>query len=219
VLIARALEHNGELTAARHDLEAARRRESAARWNALPTLDLVGSLAGNGLTGTGQPVSFGDTTIVIDTGDGYGEAVREALRGDSPAWSVGLSLEFPIGAREGRGERDRLHGETARAEQRVIELERGLREDVRARDRELRHGLRRLTLARAGVDASLEQVRIGQIEYENGQATAFELVRLGADLAAAQERYSSALVRTAQAAAELRRLAPTADEPAPQEES
>jgi outer membrane protein TolC len=56
------------------------------------------------------------------------------------------------------------------------------------------------------VDASQEQVRIGLIEYRNGRTTAFELVRLGADLAAAQQRYSEALVRTAKAAAELRHL-------------
>jgi outer membrane protein TolC len=56
------------------------------------------------------------------------------------------------------------------------------------------------------VDASLEQVRIGLIEYRNGRTTAFELVRLGADLAAAQQRYSQALVRGAKAAARLRHL-------------
>jgi outer membrane protein TolC len=104
-----------------------------------------------------------------------------------------------------------LNAEVERAEQQAIEIERTLQEDVRARHRELRHGLRRLELAREGVDASLDQVRIGTIEYENGRTTAFELVRLGADLATAQERYSDALVRTAKAAAELRRLAPPDD--------
>jgi outer membrane protein TolC len=44
------------------------------------------------------------------------------------------------------------------------------------------------------------------LEYKNGRATAFEVVRLAADLATAQQRYSEALVRTARAAAELRRL-------------
>ena len=41
---------------------------------------------------------------------------------------------------------------------------------------------------------------------QNGRTSAFELVRLGADLATAQQRYSDALVRTARALAALRQL-------------
>ncbi|HET7497986.1 MAG TPA: hypothetical protein VFM00_06775, partial [Candidatus Eisenbacteria bacterium] len=64
----------------------------------------------------------------------------------------------------------------------------------------------RLDAARRGVAASIEQVRIGVLEYNYGRTTAFELSRLSADLAAAQQRYSQALVRTARAAAQLRYL-------------
>jgi outer membrane protein TolC len=49
-------------------------------------------------------------------------------------------------------------------------------------------------------------VRIGVLEFRAGRTTAFELARLGADLASAQQRYSQALVRAARAAAQLRRL-------------
>ena len=54
--------------------------------------------------------------------------------------------------------------------------------------------------------ASIKQVEIGMLEYRNGRTTAFEVVRLAADLATAQQRYSDALVRTARAAAVLRQL-------------
>ena len=72
--------------------------------------------------------------------------------------------------------------------------------------RELNNGQRRLKAAREGVQAAQEQVRIGLIEFQNGRSTAFELVRLGADFAAAQQRYSQALVRSAKAAATLKQL-------------
>ena len=65
---------------------------------------------------------------------------------------------------------------------------------------------RRLKAARDGVQAAQEQVRIGMVEFQNGRSTAFELVRLGADFAVAQQRYSQALVRGAKAAANLRQL-------------
>jgi outer membrane protein TolC len=63
-----------------------------------------------------------------------------------------------------------------------------------------------LEAAQGGVNASLEQVRIGLIEYRNGRTTAFELTRVSADLATAQQRLSQALVRTAKAYADLKRL-------------
>jgi outer membrane protein TolC len=119
---------------------------------------------------------------------------------------VGVSLVVPLGFREGRGERDRLRGEAGRAEERVRAAVRLLEEAVREAHRKLVHGSQRLQASREGMEAAQEQVRIGFIEYRNGRSTAFELVRLGADLAASQKRYSESLVRTARAAAELKRL-------------
>ena len=60
--------------------------------------------------------------------------------------------------------------------------------------------------AQDGVNASLESARISLIEFRNGRTTAFEVTRVAADLATAQQRYSQALVRTAKAYADLKRL-------------
>jgi outer membrane protein TolC len=122
-----------------------------------------------------------------------------------------------LGLRPGRGERERRLGEVESARARVDAVRRSVEEQVRARRRELEHGAKRLELARTGVEAALEQARIGEIEYQNGRNTAFELVRLSGDVAAAQQRYSEALVRTAKAAAELRRLAPVGAHPGSEE--
>jgi outer membrane protein TolC len=130
----------------------------------------------------------------------------QAVQRDFPSWSVGVNVTLPIFLREGRGERDRLRGELDAAEERLIATQRDVEDRVRANHRELANGARRLEVAREGVAASLEEIRIALIEYQNGQTTAFEVVRVGADLPRAQQRYSAALVRTARAAAELTRL-------------
>lgn len=210
VVLERAAAANDELAAAAADLAAARSRVKAAGWDRLPRLDLVGSLGGNGLAGTPHPVTFLDTTYVVDESGGLGDAASEAASRDFPTWSVGMTFELPLFFREGSGERERLLGELDRAQARHEALRRSLDDRVRARHREVVNGRQRLELARTGLDAALEQARIGRIEYENGRTTAFELVRLGADVASAQQRYSDALVRTAKAAAELARLAPEA---------
>jgi outer membrane protein TolC len=187
-------------------VEAVRVRERAARWDALPALDVFGSIGGSGLAGRGRTVVFGGDTLTTTLDTGFGQSWAQVRDRDFPTWNAGIRVSLPIGLREGRGERDRLRGEVARARALHEAARRGLEEEVRAAHRELVNAERRRAAARSGVDASLEQVRIGLLEYNAGRTTAFELVRLGADLATAQQRLSQALVRTAKAAAELRRL-------------
>jgi outer membrane protein TolC len=195
-VVDRAIRENRDLLARERDVAAADARVSGARWNRLPRLDLLGSIGGLGLAGddsTGLDQSFGD-------------AFSEATGGDFPTWSAGVSFSFPLLLREGRGEYDRLRGEAERAAQDYEEQRRILEEQVRAAHRALVRAERRLDAARLGVDASREQARIGVLQYRSGQTTAFELVRLGTDLATAQQRFSQALVRTAKAASVLRFL-------------
>ena len=206
LVVTRAEKENRELRARERELAAASAREQGAAWNRLPTLDLLGSIGGRGLAGTGQQVIFGSDTLMTDIQGGFGDAWSQVRDRDFPTWSAGVRFSFPIFLREGRGEHERLRAEAERARLDYESTRRNLDEDVRTAHRALIRATRRLEAARAGVDASREQVRIGVLQYNNGRTTAFELVRLGADLASAQQRYSQALVRTARAAAALRFL-------------
>ena len=206
VLVGQAIHSNLQLQAAQADIDGRRALSSAAFWEALPSVSLVGSLGGRGLSGTAQDVVFGSDTLRTIVTGGLGDAVGQAARREFPSWSVGVEVSIPIGRRTGLGEQDRLDADVAIAEQEYIRQTRVLEEEVRADYQELFHGKRRLKAATEGVEAAQEQVRIGWIEFRNGRATAFELVRLGADFAVAQQRYTQALVRSAKAAASLRSL-------------
>ena len=205
-LVREAMDRNLALQAAQKEVASQRILSTAAFWDALPQVDVVGSLGGNGLAGTGREISFNGQTFPAPQSAPFGDAVSQALKRDYPTWSLGVEVSIPIGLRSGLGEQDRLEAEVAIAEQRAIAYSRSLEEQVRASYRELEHGQRRLKAAREGVAAAQEQVRIGLIEFQNGRTTAFELVRLGADFAGAQQRYSQALVRSAKAAANLKQL-------------
>jgi outer membrane protein TolC len=175
-------------------------------------LDLFGTFGGNGLAGTGRDVIFGADTMRNTLDTQFSDALDQALQRDYPSWTLGVSLTVPILMRKNGGERDRLKAELWRAEQRRAQTRHELEEQVRATYRELEKGQERVRLAEEGVQASVDQVRIGLIEYDGGTTTAFELVRLGADLAEAQRRYSQALIRAARAAARMQQLAPEEDE-------
>lgn len=211
-----ALTHNHDLQVVERRIESIRALARGAGWDALPALDLVGSLGGNGLAGTPQDVVFGSDTLRTSVSGGAGDAWSQVFGRDFPTWSLGLRLSVPLGLRAGRGERDRLRAEVERAENQLLAARLTVEESVRNRQRELANAARRVESARGGVDAAIEQTRIGLLEYESGRTTAFELVRLAADVATAQQRYSEALVRAAKAAAELRLLtAGTFPPPAP----
>jgi outer membrane protein TolC len=206
VLVQLALKNNLDLQASQQDIEAAEVQVSGAKWRVLPSVDLVGSIGGNGLAGSPQDVIFGSDTIRATRNGSFNDAISQSFKRDFPSWSVGVEINIPIGFRSNLGEKDRLEAEAYVAKQRYVQLTRALEEQVRSVWREIDHGKRRLEAAAQGVDAAQEQVRIGLIEFHNGRTTAFELVRLGADLAVAQQRYSEALVRTAKAAATLKSL-------------
>lgn len=205
-LVDAALKSNLDIQASQEDVEAQRTLANAAGWEALPSINLVGSLGGNGLSGTPQDVTFNDSTYRTTKSGTWGDALSQTVKRQFPNWSIGVEVNIPIGFRGGLGEKDRLDANVLAAEQRSIELERMLADQVRATHRELANGIRRLRAAREGVEAAQEQVRIGLIEFQNGRTTAFELTRLGEDYAASQQQYSAALVRTAKAAASLRQL-------------
>ena len=205
-LVESARRNNLDLQAAQHDVEAAHALSSAAGWEAFPSINLIGSLGGTGLSGNAQNVIFNNDTLRTTRGGSYGDALTQVSKRDFPNWSIGVEVNIPIGFRSGLGEQDRLEAEELAAQQRYIERSRMLEDQVRAAYRELFHGKNRIEAAREGVEAAQEQIRIGMIEFHNGRLTAFELVRLGEDFAVAQQRYSEALVRTAKAAASLRQL-------------
>ena len=205
-ILAAARRHNPSLAAARAEIAALKTLAAAAGHSRAPSLRLTGALGGNGIAGAGQPVVFGaDTTTVAHTG-GLADALSSSLSGDFPSWEVGLQLRLPLGNRTDRGEHRRLLSELDRIAHAYDKAQRNLDAEVRAHCRTLANGAERLAAAQAGVEAANEQVRIGLIEYDHGRSTAFELVRLGADLAAAQQTYSKALVHTARARANLRYL-------------
>ena len=206
-LVDYALNNNLNIQSAKKSIDIADALVNAASWQALPQVDLVGSISSNGLGGNAQDVSFpGFDPIHTTTSGSLGNVLSQVFQRKFPGWSIGVELSLPIGLRSGLGEKDRLEAGSLNAKQSYLELSRTLEKQVRTSYRELEHGNERLKISREGVDAAQEQVRIGMIEFNNGKLTAFELVRLAEDFAVAQQRYSDALVKTVKAAADLKQL-------------
>lgn len=205
-LIEKAFNGNLELKAAQKEVDAANSIAEAASWEALPNVDVVGSLVSKSIGGDSQDIFFGGDTLRSTTSGSFGDVLNQVFKRKFPGWSIGVELSLPIGLRSGLGEQDRLEAQAMNVKQRYIELTRILEQQVRASHRELTHGNERLKAAAEGVEAAQEQVRIGMIEFQNGRITAFELVQHNEDFAVAQQRYSEALIKTVTAVATLKQL-------------
>ncbi len=210
-VVARAMAANRGLAGAERDVAAARSLARGARWNSFPQLDIFGSIGGVGLAGRGRDIVFGGDTLRTNVTGTRGDAVSDAVDRSFPQWTVGARMTIPIGFRQGMGDHQRAKGELEQAEQRYLAARLSVEERVRAAHRDLVHSVKRLEAARMGVEAALEQARVGLLEYGLGKTTSFDLVRLGADVASSQQRFSQALVRTAKAVAELRWLTSSQD--------
>jgi outer membrane protein TolC len=204
-LLALAMSSNRELEAAQAEVDIADVRMRSAKRNRLPAVDLIGSLSSTGLAGTAQDVIFGSDTLTTTASGSLGDAIGQVGGFDYPRWSVGVSVAVPLSRRARNSEAARLEADRDRAQARLDAVSRSVEEQVRLYHETLQNGVARIAIARRGVAASREQVRIGLIEFRNGRTTAFELVRLGADLATAERRLSQALVRIAKSSAALRR--------------
>ena len=210
-VVERSMARNRSLASFEHAVASSRALVRAARWNAFPQLDLFGSVGGVGLNGTPRVITALGSTYVANVSGDRGDAASDAIDRRYPNWTFGARMTIPIGFRQGMGDHQRAKGELEQAEQRYLAARRSLEERVRAAHRDLVHSVKRLEAARMGVDAALEQARVGLLEYGLGKTTSFDLVRLGADVASSQQRFSQALVRTAKAVAELRWLTSSQD--------
>ncbi len=103
-VVERAMTENLELLAAKNDVGAVRALSRAALWEALPSVDLLGSLGGYGLAGRPQDVIFGGDTLLSTVEDrNFGDAVGQVGSRDYPSWSVGVEVTIPFGLRRGLG--------------------------------------------------------------------------------------------------------------------
>ena len=68
----------------------------------LPRLDLVGSAGSNGLSGDAQEIFFGDQVGISSFGGGYGDSWDYMFDKEGYHWSIGLTIEIPLGNRTAR---------------------------------------------------------------------------------------------------------------------
>src|SRR4029450_719390 len=153
----------------------------------LPDLRLQASYVTNGLGGSKlvRTGGFPGTIIGVDN-TSYGTVLGQAFSADFPTWTLGFTLNYPIGksTEEANLARARLEREQAGARLQSIELI-AVRE---VRDAALRveQNRQRIETAQLGRELAEQRLDAEQKRFEVGMSTSFLVIQAQRDLAVAR---------------------------------
>ncbi len=185
--VAKAVQNRSDIARAGHALENARTNVEFLSNQKLPDVRLETSYRGNGLAGT-QFLRTGGFPGVI-TGQrnrSFADALGQVFTPDYPAWSVGLTVSYPIGRSYEEASYARAQVERQQAAQRIASLQLQAAETIRQAARQVRSTVERVDAARAGATLAEQRLDTEQRRFEVGLSTTFLVTQAQRDLLQAQ---------------------------------
>jgi outer membrane protein len=200
--VRKALTERFDLARAEQDLANAKTNIDFFRNQRLPDVRLETSYSGSGLGGTQFLRTGGFPGFVTGTRSlGLGDAVGQVFSNDFPAWSVGLTISYPVGRSFEAASLAEAQVETRQAAQRMASLRIQAAETVRRAGRQIQSTAERVDAARAAATLAGERLQSEQRRYEVGLSTTFLVTQAQRDLLEAEVNllqttldYESALV-------------------------
>jgi outer membrane protein len=177
-LLDEAFRQRGELFAARQSIKNAEVAVEVAINARKPDLSVVGSV---GIGGLGSKWTSAQSQLARDVDDQH-------------RWTAGLVFSVPLDNRAANGgyEKARLALDEAKLALRSLELQ--VTEEVRNALRNLDASAKRVEATRRAAELARDQLAAGEKRLASGLSTAFEVLRLQTDLAAAQNAEIAAVI-------------------------
>jgi len=169
-----ALRNRPDLRDAKVGLETEEFRTKVARNEMLPAVSLTGSAGLGGLA------------------PGYGDALDELKSGNSPFWSIGVTLSFPLGNDAAKADLAAGILQERQADTRIRSLTESIRLDVRSALRALDTSMRQVGAAQKGV--VLGEARLASFLKRGkvGLATTTDILQAESDLTSSRETLTAA---------------------------
>jgi len=185
--VSRAISGRFDLARAQQDLDNAKTNVDLSRNQTLPDVRVEASYRGNGLAGR-QLVRTGDfpgsVTGTLDRG--FGAALGQTFGTDYPAWSVGVTISYPLGRSYEEASLARAEVEHRQAAERIASLRLDTAQQVRRAARQVQSTAERVEAARAGASLAEQRYNDEQRRYEVGLSTTFLVTQAQRDLLQAQ---------------------------------
>jgi outer membrane protein len=185
--VARALNDRYDLARAGHELENARTTVSFLDNQRLPDVRVETSYRGNGLGGTQFLRSGGFPGSITGTRSrGFDDALGQVFTNDYPTWSVGLTVNYPLGRSSEAASFARAEVERRQAAQRIASLRVQAAETVRRAARQVHSTKERIDAARASAGLAQERLSSERRRFDVGLSTTFLVTQAQRDLVEAE---------------------------------
>jgi outer membrane protein len=188
-----ALIHRPDLLAKKKELENKNIEVKYNENQMLPTLDLVGSLGLNGLSGDS---SSGSRSASYDT------TLSEVFSTKFRLWEFGLNLSYPLGNRAAKSRLSAKRLEIAQLLLDIKEFEKNIVVEVREAHRQIETDIKRVQAARVARKFAEEKLNAEEKKFKVGLSTSFNVLEFQEDLAEEQSNevkavtdYQKSLIR------------------------
>ena len=182
-----ALRDRYDLALLRQDLDNADTNVEFFNNQKLPDVRLEASYRGGGVGGT-QLVRTGPFpgTVTGSVDTGFGDVLGQVFGRDFPTWSVGVTVNYPIGRSFEEAGLARAEIERKQSAQRIASLQLQVAETVRSAARDVQSTKERVDAARAGETLAQQRLTVENRRFDAGFSTTFLVTQAQRDLLQAQ---------------------------------
>ncbi|MBT5985707.1 MAG: TolC family protein [Nitrospina sp.] len=151
-----------------------------------PSVDLVGSLGINGLSGEATTITSGTFQGTSAYGGSYGNSLTDALSTNYYDWELGVKFSYPLGNRSAKSKLSASRLEKAQLILGIKDLEKKIILEVRESARQLKTDSKRIKAATVAKKLAEEKLKAEETKFEVGLSTSFNVLTFQEDLAEAQ---------------------------------
>ena len=189
-----ALENRPEYAQSKIDLKNKNIQVEYKRNQLYPTLDLIGSLKLNGISGDAVDVSFSGSTSRSGFGGGYFSSYDRAVSGNYYDWSLGLSLQIPLGNRASNSSYTAAKLDVEKGLKLLKNLENKIWVEVGEAVRSIDTNKKRVNTTAVSRKLAEEKLSAEEKKFAVGMSTSFNVLEYQRDLIAARTREISAII-------------------------
>ena len=159
-----------------------------------PSVDLIGSLGLNGLSGDAINVTSGTFTGKSAYGGGYGQSLSDSLSTKFYNWEIGVKLSYPLGNRSAKSKLSASRLQSAKLILSIKELEKNIVVQVREAIRQLKTDIKRVQASKIAKKLAEKKLKAEQKKFEVGLSTSFNVLEFQEDLAREQSNEIKAII-------------------------
>jgi len=159
-----------------------------------PSVDLVGSLGINGLSGEAITITSGTFQGKSSYGGNYSNSLSDALSTKYYNWEFGVKFSYPLGNRSANSKLSASRLEQAQSILSIKGLEKKIILDVRESARQLKTDSKRIKAANVAKKLADEKLKAEEKKFEVGLSTSFNVLKFQEDLAEAQSNVIKTII-------------------------